>query len=80
MKNGFLFSWSLITLFSLRFIAEFFKISQVQFEDGMILNMGQILSIPFILAGIVLLILNIGKKRETISTDNVVHGEEIRTE
>lgn len=81
MKNGFLFSWSLITLFSLRFVAEFFKINQVEFEDGMILNMGQILSIPFILTGIVILILNIGKSRETISTDKiVVDGEEIRTE
>jgi prolipoprotein diacylglyceryltransferase len=47
----------------------------------MILNMGQILSIPFILAGIVLLILNIGKKRATITTGKiVVDGEEIRTD
>lgn len=81
MKNGFLASWGLIILFSLRFVDEFFKINQEQFEDGMILNMGQLLSIPFILTGIVILILNIGKKRETISTDKViVAGEEIRTE
>jgi len=81
MKNGFLFSWSLIILFSLRFVDEFFKINQEQFEDGMILNMGQLLSIPFILTGILILILNIGKKRETISTDKVVVDvEEIRTE
>lgn len=81
MKNGFLFSWSLIILFSFRFIDEFFKINQEQFEDGMILNMGQILSIPFILAGIVLLILTIRKKRENVSTDKIVmEGEEIRTE
>ncbi len=59
--NGFLFSCSLIILFSLRFIDEFFKVNQELFEDGLILNMGQILSIPFILTGIVLLILNIGK-------------------
>lgn len=81
MKNGFLFSWSLIILFSLRFVDEFFKINQEQFEDGMILNMGQILSIPFILAGIVILILTIGKKRESISADKiVVDVEEIRAE
>jgi phosphatidylglycerol---prolipoprotein diacylglyceryl transferase len=79
MKNGFLFSWSLIVLFSLRFVDEFFKINQEQFEDGMILNMGQILSIPFILTGIVILILNLGKKREIISTGEiVVDGDEIR--
>ncbi len=81
MKNGFLFSLALIIMFSLRFVDEFFKINQEQFEDGMILNMGQILSIPFILTGVVILILNIGKKRETISTDKIaVDGEEIRTE
>jgi phosphatidylglycerol---prolipoprotein diacylglyceryl transferase len=81
MKNGFLFSWSLIILFSFRFIDEFFKINQEQFEDGMILNMGQILSIPFILTGILILILNTGKKQDTIPTDKiVVGGEEIRTE
>jgi prolipoprotein diacylglyceryl transferase len=80
MKNGFLFSWSFIILFSLRFVDEFFKMNQEQFEDGMILNMGQVLSIPFILTGIVLLILNIGKKRETISADKIVVDElEIRS-
>jgi phosphatidylglycerol---prolipoprotein diacylglyceryl transferase len=72
MRNGFLFGWSLIILFSLRFVDEFFKMNQEQFEDGMILNMGQILSIPFILTGVVLLILHIGKKRETISADKMV--------
>ena len=47
----------------------------------MILNMGQLLSIPFILTGIVIFISNIGKKRETISTDQVVvDEEEIKTE
>jgi prolipoprotein diacylglyceryl transferase len=75
MKNGFLFSWSLIVLFSLRFVDEFFKMNQAQFEDGMILNMGQILSIPFILTGVVMLI-SIGKKRETISVNKIVTGGE----
>ena len=67
MKDGFLFSLFLIILFSLRFIDEFFKINQEPFEEGLILNMGQILSIPFILTGIVILILNIRKKRQTIA-------------
>jgi len=81
MKNGFLFSWALIIMFSLRFVDEFFKINQEQFEDGMILNMGQILSIPFILTGVAILILNIGKKRETISTDKIVaDGRKVRKE
>jgi prolipoprotein diacylglyceryltransferase len=43
--------------------------------------MGQLLSIPFILTGIVLFILTMGKRQSTISTDNaIVGGEEIRIE
>lgn len=81
MKNGFLTGWGLIIMFSFRFVDEFFKIDQVQFEDGMILNMGQLLSIPFILTGVILLTFKVYKKRETFSTDNiVVDGEQIRTE
>jgi len=81
MKNGFLFSLALIIMFSLRLVDEFFKINQEQFEDGMILNMGQLLSIPFILIGIVILTLTIGKKQETISANKiVVDAEEVRTE
>jgi len=81
MRNGLLFGWSLIILFSFRFVDEFFKIDQVEFEEGMILNMGQLLSIPFILTGIVILISNICKKRETISTDQFVVDElKIKTE
>ena len=62
LTNGFLFSWFLIILFSLRFIDEFFKMNQETFEDDLILNMGQLLSIPFVLAGIILLWLNRGDK------------------
>lgn len=45
----------LVTLFSLRFAGEFLKVSQEPFEDHLVLNMGQMLSIPFILAGFFLL-------------------------
>ena len=58
IKNGSMFGWFLIILFSLRFIDEFFKISQEAFEDDMVLNMGQILSIPLLLAGIIILVMN----------------------
>jgi phosphatidylglycerol:prolipoprotein diacylglycerol transferase len=81
IKNGLLFSWSLVVLFSLRFVDEFFKINQEVFEDRLILNMGQILSIPFILTGIMLLLFNNSKKRKTISNDHFVVGsEEMRGE
>lgn len=54
-KPGKLFGAFLIMLFGARLVLEYFKIDQVDFEAGMALNMGQILSIPFILAGVYLL-------------------------
>jgi prolipoprotein diacylglyceryl transferase len=65
LQDGFLFSWFLIVLFSLRFIDEFFKINQEAFEDSMILNMGQLLSIPFVLTGVVILIVNARRKKNS---------------
>ncbi len=55
--NGILFGVFLILLFLARFIIEFFKENQVAFENQMTLNMGQWLSLPFIIAGILLIIL-----------------------
>ncbi|MDO9511642.1 MAG: prolipoprotein diacylglyceryl transferase [Bacteroidales bacterium] len=51
-QDGRFFGAFLILVFSVRFLIEFVKIDQVAFEQGMALNMGQILSIPFIIAGI----------------------------
>jgi phosphatidylglycerol:prolipoprotein diacylglycerol transferase len=50
-KKGMLFGLFLIGLFSARFIIEFFKEVQVEFEAEMALNMGQILSLPMIAVG-----------------------------
>ena len=54
-KMGFIFGAFLILIFSARFIIEFVKEVQEPWEAGMALNMGQILSIPFILVGIFML-------------------------
>ncbi len=51
-----------IVLFGMRFIIEFVKNNQVSFEEGMTLNMGQLLSIPFILMGIAILVYSYKKK------------------
>ncbi|OPZ53034.1 MAG: Prolipoprotein diacylglyceryl transferase [Bacteroidetes bacterium ADurb.BinA012] len=53
---GLLFGLFLILVFGFRFLVEYIKEDQVAFEAGMKLNMGQWLSIPLVLAGIVLLI------------------------
>lgn len=55
-KEGFLFGVFLISVFLFRFFVEFLKEDQSPFEVGMILNMGQILSIPLVLLGIYLLV------------------------
>ena len=52
----------MIVCFGSRFLIEFIKNDQVDFEAGMALNMGQLLSIPFVLLGIGLLIWAYRKK------------------
>ena len=49
-------------LFGMRFLIEFIKNDQVAFESDMVLNMGQWLSVPFILFGIGLIIYSYVKK------------------
>ena len=49
---GFMFGLMCTLLFSERFFVEFFKENQESFEAGMTLNMGQILSIPFVVVGL----------------------------
>ena len=53
--NGQLLGLFLILVFGFRFFVEFVKANQEPFEQGMALNMGQILSIPAVLAGFWLL-------------------------
>ncbi|MFC6098623.1 prolipoprotein diacylglyceryl transferase [Olivibacter domesticus] len=50
-KPAFLFGFFMVTVFGLRFLMEFVKENQESFESAMTLNMGQILSIPFIAIG-----------------------------
>ncbi len=50
-RPGFIIGFGFAGIFITRFIVEFIKENQEAFEAGMALNMGQILSIPFILAG-----------------------------
>ncbi len=54
VKTGksFYFGLCLSLIFIFRFIVEFVKADQVEFEEGMLLNMGQLLSIPFVLIGL----------------------------
>lgn len=52
----------LIWCFGLRILFEFVKEVQEPFEESMLLNMGQILSIPLVIAGIFILLMSYRKK------------------
>ena len=60
-----------IGCFGSRFLIEFIKEPQVGFENEMVLNMGQWLSVPFILLGIALLVYAFVRKQPA----RVVHPE-----
>lgn len=62
--RGFFFGLFLIGCFGMRFLIEFIKEPQVGFEEDMVLNMGQLLSLPFIAAGIGILIYSYWKKEK----------------
>jgi len=66
--RGFYFGWFLIGCFGMRFIIEFIKEPQVEFENAMTLDMGQWLSVPFIIAGIAILILAYSRKASSWAT------------
>ncbi len=61
LKQGTLFGIFLTFLFGARFIIEFIKEPQSDFEVGMLFNMGQLLSLPFIVAGILIWVWSVRK-------------------
>ena len=62
--RGRIFSWFFILVFSFRFMIEFLKVDQIREETITALNMGQLLSIPFVIAGILLLIYSYSSKAQ----------------
>ena len=62
-----MFGVGLVGIFLSRFFLEFMKNVQVAFEEGMALNMGQLLSIPFVLAGIALIVIGLKSKPQHIA-------------
>jgi phosphatidylglycerol---prolipoprotein diacylglyceryl transferase len=64
VPEGRIFGWFIIVVFGLRFGYEFLKENQVSFESNMDFNMGQLLSIPLVLIGLVFLIRSYKQKGE----------------
>ena len=72
--QGLLVGVFFVMVFSARFFIEFIKEEQEAFEQGMSLNMGQLLSIPFVLTGISLIVRAL-KKGPVIYQNQPVNGK-----
>lgn len=70
VHRGFFFGFFLTGCFGMRFLIEFIKEPQVGFEESMALNMGQLLSIPFVVVGICSLVYAATKKKSA----QIVHA------
>ena len=57
-RRGFLFGLFLVYVFSFRILIEFVKVNQAAFESELSFKMGQILSLPAILVGLVFMFLS----------------------
>jgi prolipoprotein diacylglyceryl transferase len=72
IPDGLLLGIFLVALFTFRFLVEFVKEPQVAFEEQMLLNMGQILSIPAVIGGIIVLMIahkNAKKQTQSITQE-----------
>ena len=65
LQEGYIFGLFLVSIFGFRFFVEFLKENQTYFEEGMSLNMGQILSIPLVLYGVYLIVTKFKDTRTT---------------
>lgn len=70
LPRGMLFGLFVTLLFTFRFLVEFLKEPQEAFEAEMVLNMGQLLSIPLIIAGLVVLFWSLKQPRPTLPKED----------
>lgn len=78
-RPGLIFGTFFIGIFVPRFLIEFIKNDQVAFEATMTLNMGQWLSLPFIVAGIVMVVYAMTHPRLKIDFPNRFADEVVKT-
>ncbi len=63
--SGFFFGLCLFLIFTSRIFIEYTKENQEAFEDGMLFNMGQLLSVPFVLLGLYCMIKALSSSEQT---------------
>ena len=64
LNNGFIFGTFLILIFSVRFLVEFVKVKQAAYSSEILISTGQMLSLPFLLLGAVLIFLSLRKRQK----------------
>jgi prolipoprotein diacylglyceryltransferase len=64
LKNGFFFGLASVLFFTARIMIEFVKENQVGFENKLTFNMGQLLSLPYIVGGIGFIIYGLWKTKK----------------
>lgn len=69
LRDGIVVGWYFVLVFAARFVLEFTKDPQATYEAGFVISVGQFLSVPFVLAGIVLL-LRARRARSATSLDS----------
>ncbi|MBR4583247.1 MAG: prolipoprotein diacylglyceryl transferase [Bacteroidales bacterium] len=74
-KHGTFLGWFVFVLFTFRFLIEYTKTEQAEFIWNAPITMGQLLSIPFIIFGIVLVVRQYWKKGKA---KPIANGEKIR--
>jgi phosphatidylglycerol---prolipoprotein diacylglyceryl transferase len=79
LQNGFFFGLVISLIFIARFFIEFIKERQVSFEEGMQLDMGQLLSIPFIIVGLAFAVYGLIKKN-TNDDNELVTADQLPSE
>ena len=75
LHKGFYFGLCLTYIFTFRFFIELLKENQVAFESGMTFNMGQLLSIPFVIIGVYFLFFYKSSKYEKLKAVKVKKGQ-----
>ena len=74
LPPAFLLSLFAIVMFTVRFLVEFVKEDQSAFEANMTLNMGQWLSLPLIIAGIIVFF-QVAEKRPRRRKSQIIYTE-----
>ena len=63
LNNGFIFGIFLLLIFSVRFLVEFVKVKQAAYSSEILISSGQMLSLPFLLLGAILIFLSLRKRQ-----------------